>query len=143
MGSRVSLDVVEPLTTDTNGNPVSCSSSLQCDCETLDEERKYICPDMVELVPKLKNYCGLPPNYECVNLQNIMFGNANKHSHGNDKIFKRVINPSNLDEEYMAILISGLMNGKEHPSVIIETCKEFQRNCDRLKEEDLQRINKE
>ena len=91
----------------------------------------YIIPDITVEVPILKKYCTANNNYECRNLERIMFRAKNMDNHKNNYFFEQVTRDNYDHEPYKNILnhIANLMKDNEKTSVIIDTCDEFYYAC--------------
>ena len=105
----------------------------------------YIYPDMNEEIPILQQYCGTgnvnsSSDYHCRNLERVLFRNAN-HEKNKDRIFFNeattgLIERGSLEkdtERDIGYHVKQLMERKQHPAVIAETCKDFLAMCDKYR----------
>ena len=75
--------------------------------------------------------------YHCNNLMRVMFKAANDAEHQSDYFYKESTGKifDSTEEHDIQYHINHLMEHKEHPAKIIQTCHEFQDVCNRLRKE--------
>ena len=111
-------------------------------------DNEYIKPEMINEVPILKKYCSNTcinnknSKHNCKKLRRLMFRARNFDKYKNDhtfrKKFKGICNSGEYDTDThhdIEYHIKELMNNNEDESTIINTCRQFENVCDRLRKD--------
>ena len=106
---------------------------------------RYVNPDMNKEVPILRQYCdsesgGNPNDYDCRNLQRVLFRNANYQKHKDDYFFnaitRDILGSKSLEEDTefnIGYHVNELMEYTQHPAVIADTCHQFSQVCEKYR----------
>lgn len=100
---------------------------------------------MIKEVPILGEYCSpMKGNeYYCQKLQNVLFNNANYYTGNSVPYFnyvtENVLSETHLEKftrENISYNVKNLMESKEHPVTIIETCNNLEKVCIKYRTQD-------